>query len=111
MLVDVELWLCHHFVENLLERSVDSWRWLKTNIIRGISPGPSLPIALQLCPVKPSIICDLACLGDEFGSPHGPLLAHMCDVGRGWLGIAISVNIIDWVLFDELAEPTVRIHS
>ena len=110
LLIDVELGLGHHFIEDFLKGTVGSWRWLKANVVRGVSPGPRL-LTLQLGAIQLSIFCYFPSLRYVFGSADGPLLTHISDVGRRRLRVTVSVYVVYRVLFDELSKPTVRVDA
>lgn len=109
LLIDVELGFSHHLIENLLEGTVRSWRRLKANVVSGVSPSPCL-LTLKLCAIQLSILRYLPSLRDVFCCADGPLLTHVSDVRGRWLRVAISVNVVYRVLFDEFSKPTVRVN-
>ena len=79
LLIDVELRLRHHLVEDLLKRTVGSWRRLKANVVSGVSPGPCF-LALQLGAIQLSIVRDFSSLRYVFGCANGPLLTHVSNI-------------------------------
>ena len=109
-LINVELGLCHHFVKVFLKGAISGRGRLETNIIGGVPPSPSLG-CLHLSSIELAILCDLASCRCVLGSSNSPPLAHVRNVRRGWLRIAVCVNIVNGVFLNKLSEPAMRIDA